>query len=368
SSRKHQLFDPYDTEDHRHRDLQLAVRDPAEHPRAQVGADHTADDEEERSVQVDLRRPLAEVVDGQRRDCDRDDRHERVRVGEPLWHTGPQHLQRDEHEAAAHTQETSEQAAQKADRGEDAGAAYSVDRGGVSGWFTTTEWCRNWTFDGTAAPGSLAFFFFFASRPCLSRPLPMALSFHDQGQFAQERFDVGDQTDRLPAAAVGELGHHSRVDVDTYGAHARGQYVAGADGVPHGRTHARDANSEQRRLDVMDGERVAGEEHLDETELDQAREIDARPGVHHGGSSHDQDAPARLSYVAHLMRDAGDENLLRLLGRHLAAHEAEDLGLPGALERRDAHALMADHHLHPRFSVLEDDAPGATRLAVDRDR
>src|SRR5205807_9583785 len=118
----------------------------------------------------------------------------------------------------------------------------------------------------------------------------------------------------------------------------------------------------------MDGERVAGEEHLDETELDQAREIDARPGVDHGGSSHDQDAPARLSYVAHLKRDAGDENLLRFLGRHLAAHEAEDLGLPGALERRDAHALMADHHLHPRFSVLEDDAPGATRLAVDRDR
>src|SRR2546427_495252 len=122
------------------------------------------------------------------------------------------------------------------------------------------------------------------------------------------------------------------------------------------------------RTDLMEGQRVAGEDPREKPAPDQAGEIAARPGGDQGGSSHAQDAPARLSYVAHLMRDAGDENLLRFLGRDLAAHETEDLGLPGALERGDAHALMADHHLHPRLRVLEDDAPGATCLAVDRDR
>src|SRR6266571_3393753 len=130
---------------------------------------------------------------------------------------------------AAHTKQPSEQPAQKADRQKDPGAAcagdYSVVLGGVSGWLVTTEWCRNWTFDGTAASGCFAFFFFFGSRPCLSRPLPMTPSFHDQGQFAQERFHVGDQPDRLPAAPIRELGDHRGVDVDAHRAHSGGQHV-----------------------------------------------------------------------------------------------------------------------------------------------
>jgi hypothetical protein len=41
-------------------------------------------------------------------------------------------------------------------------------------------------------PGTLTFFFFLASRPCLSRPLPMGTSFYHEGLFAQEGFDIGE--------------------------------------------------------------------------------------------------------------------------------------------------------------------------------
>src|SRR2546422_2082667 len=110
--------------------------------------------------------------------------------------------------------------------------AYSGGFGAGSGWLAGTTWWRNWTSAG-GPPGSLTFFFFLGSRPCLSRPLPMSTSFYDQGQFAQEGFHVGHQADRLPASPVGELGDHRRVDVDAYGAHARGQHVAGGDRVQH---------------------------------------------------------------------------------------------------------------------------------------
>jgi hypothetical protein len=45
-------------------------------------------------------------------------------------------------------------------------------------------------------PGTLTFFFFLASRPCLSRPLPMGSSFHHESRFAQEGSDIGEEADR----------------------------------------------------------------------------------------------------------------------------------------------------------------------------
>src|SRR5690348_7435546 len=114
------------------------------------------------------------------------------------------------------------------------GILYSVVvRIGASGWLITTEWWRNSTFAWRSPPGCFAFFGFFFSRPCLSRPLPMVRSFHDQGQFAQEGLDIGDQPDRLPAPAVGQLGHHRGVDVDADRTHPGGQHVAGRDRVQH---------------------------------------------------------------------------------------------------------------------------------------
>ena len=94
-----------------------------------------------------------------------------------------------------------------------------------------------------APPGSFTFFFFLASRPCLSRPLPMATSFYHKRQLAQEGFDIGDEADRLPAATVGELGHHRRVDVNANGAHTRWEHVAGGDRVQHRRHHQAEADA-----------------------------------------------------------------------------------------------------------------------------
>ena len=125
---------------------------------------------------------------------------------------------------------------------------------------------------------------------------------------------------------------------------------------------------EQLRFDVVDGERVAREKHLHIAELDEPREVDARPCVNNRRAGHDENPSAAVATLAHLIADARDQQLLRLLGRDLAAHEAEDLRLARALERRDAHAVMADHDLHPTLGVLEDDAPRPPGLAVDGDR
>src|SRR5438105_2398991 len=164
SSRKDELLQADDAEDHRDGDLELAVRDPAQQPGPQVGADDAADDEEQGGVEVDLRRTLAEVIDGQGGEGDRDDRDERVGIGVALPDARPEHLKGNQDEAATHAEQPSEHAAQKTDDGEGSGTAlavdYSVGRGGVSGWPVTTEWCRNATFGGTAPPGCLAFFFF----------------------------------------------------------------------------------------------------------------------------------------------------------------------------------------------------------------
>src|SRR5205823_8897422 len=123
--------------------------------------------------------------------------------------------------------------------------------------------------------------------------------------------------------------------------------------------------AEQRRLDIMDRQRIAGEKDLDQTKLDQAREINPGASVHDRRTGDNQDPAARVANLPHLVGDAGDEDLLWFLGRDLTAHEAEDLGVPRALERRHAHTLVADHHLHAWFRVLEDDAPRSTRLAVN---
>src|SRR5207249_4973895 len=111
--------------------------------RADVRAYHAADDEEERRVQVDLGQPFAEVVDGKGGDGDRDDGDQGVRVGKALRHPRPKHLEGHQHKAAAHAEQAAEQPAKEPDRRKDAAAPrefdYSVVRGGVSGWFVTTE-------------------------------------------------------------------------------------------------------------------------------------------------------------------------------------------------------------------------------------
>src|SRR6266576_3058476 len=135
-------------------------------------------------MQIDLRRSSLEVVDRQGGDGDRDDRDKRRGVGLALGQAAPNDLQRHHDEAAAHAEKTTHQTPQQADRGEPGAAAYSGALGAGSAG-VVTAWCRNWTSPAVDPAGSLTFFFFLASRPCLSRPLPMASSFYYESQFAQ---------------------------------------------------------------------------------------------------------------------------------------------------------------------------------------
>src|SRR5436305_2604620 len=107
---------------------------------------------------------------------------------------------------------------------------------------------------------------------------------------------------------------------------------------------------------------------MSETNLDQAREIDAGPGVDDRETRDHEDAPAGVAHLPHLACDPRDEDLLRFLGGDLASHEAENLRLPRAFQRSHAHALVTDHDLHPRLRILEDDAARTAGLAVDGDR
>src|SRR5207302_10657964 len=123
----------------------------------------------------------------------------------------------------------------------------------------------------------------------------------------------------------------------------------------------------ERRFDVMSRERVAGEEHLHEAELDQPRQVAAASRVDDGRTAHDQDPAAVFADLLHLARDLRDEALFGLLDRDPARHEAEELHLAGSLERHHPHALVADHDAHARLRLAEGDAPGPARLLVHGD-
>ena len=126
--------------------------------------------------------------------------------------------------------------------------------------------------------------------------------------------------------------------------------------------------SEQRCFHVVDGQRIAGEQDLHVAHLDQLREVAARPGVYDRRAADDQDAPALGAHLPHLRGDLGDQELLGLLGRDLAGHEGEDLGLARALQRHHPHARVADHHAHARARFVEGDAARAALGLVDGDR
>ena len=59
---------------------------------------------------------------------------------EQLLHPGPQDQERNHDKPAANAEQPTKQATQKTDRDEARPVGYSLGRGGVSGWFNTTEW------------------------------------------------------------------------------------------------------------------------------------------------------------------------------------------------------------------------------------
>jgi len=64
-----------------------------------------------------------------------------------------------------------------------------------------------------------------------------------------------------------------------------------------------ESGSEERRLDVVHRQRVAGEEDLDVAQLDEPGEIRAGAGVDHGGARDDEDPAGLPADRPHLARD-----------------------------------------------------------------
>ena len=99
--------------------------------------------------------------------------------------------------------------------------------------------------------------------------------------------------------------------------------------------------AEQRGLDVVDGERVPGEEHVDESRADERGEVRRAARVDDDGPRHERDAlPPRFDRFHHA-RDAFDARLDAPLGGDLVGHEREVGSLAVAKLRRHAEAAEA---------------------------
>src|SRR5262249_5576074 len=81
--------------------------------------------------------------------------------------------------------------------------------------------------------------------------------------------------------------------------------------------------AEQRLLHVMDRERVAREEHVDEAAADEIAEIPSAARMDDDRAGHDGDALAGRFRVAHHRRDPRDAHLDAPLRRDLVRHERE---------------------------------------------
>jgi hypothetical protein len=96
------------------------------------------------------------------------------------------------------------------------------------------------------------------------------------GELLEEESDVGDDAARLRRAAVGQLRHGRRVDVDADERHRRREEVAGRHRVQHGRDHQGEADIDKRpahgaltleHVGVDVGQRAVVAHRADEHEL-----------------------------------------------------------------------------------------------------
>ena len=67
--------------------------------------------------------------------------------------------------------------------------------------------------------------------------------------------------------------------------------------------------AEERLLDVVRGEAVAGEEGLHVAAADEARQVGAAAGVDHDGTANHDDLAAAVAHAAHLPGDPVDGEL-----------------------------------------------------------
>src|SRR4030095_8071334 len=92
--------------------------------------------------------------------------------------------------------------------------------------------------------------------------------------------------------------------------------------------------AEERLLDVMHGQRVAGEQHVDVAAPNQLAEIRPAAGVDDHGAGDDGDAIAGVFRLAHHRGNSRDADLDAPFGRDLVRHEREPEAI-ARLELRD---------------------------------
>ena len=122
------------------------------------------------------------------------------------------------------------------------------------------------------------------------------------------------------------------------------------------------------RLDVVDRQRVAGEQHLHVAELDQARQVAPAPVCTTAGPATTRTRPpeARIWRISSAM-----PAISTFFGFSAETSLPMKLKISVCRERSSGVTrtpLVPDHDLQPRHGGLEDDAPCPAGLAVDRDR
>ena len=127
------------------------------------------------------------------------------------------------------------------------------------------------------------------------------------------------------------------------------------------------AGAVQSQLDVVRGQGVAGEQHVEVAAADQPADVLAAAGVDDGGAEHGQDFLAGVLRAAHGGGDLAHRHALGLLAGNRAGHELEQV-LPGlGVGREDAQPLPADDDAVADAHVGHRQAAGGAALRIDED-
>ena len=104
-----------------------------------------------------------------------------------------------------------------------------------------------------------------------------------------------------------------------------------------GQVHA-ERRPEELRLDIVGGQRVSGEQRVDEAVSDQTFQVFAGARVDDRRTADEQDPFALFVRALQFARDFGDQRFLGLLARNGRGHEFKDLLAPRPLNRMRANA------------------------------
>ena len=125
-------------------------------------------------------------------------------------------------------------------------------------------------------------------------------------------------------------------------------------------THA-ERCAQNRRLDVMDPQRVARQQRIHPTFADQRRQARVAARMDHYRPGHDNDRLARLAAVAHQRGGLAHCRFHLSFGRRAVGHEGERQPVAFLRLGHHANALHPGHHLVPGANVAQ---PPAHRRAL----